>query len=77
MTCRGYVRDGRIELEPGANLPEGAILEISVLDPADSTQAGPAVSLLERLRPIVGAAKGLPPDAARNIDHYLYGLPKR
>ncbi len=34
-------------------------------------------SLAERLAPFIGKAKGLPPDASVNIDHYLYGLPKR
>ena len=26
---------------------------------------------------LAGKAKGLPPDAARNVDHYLYGHAKR
>jgi len=34
-------------------------------------------SLYDRLKPIIGAAKGLPSDLARNHDHYLYGTPKR
>ena len=34
-------------------------------------------TLLERLRSVVGKAKGLPPDAAVNHDHYLYGLPRK
>jgi hypothetical protein len=34
-------------------------------------------SLFERLRSVVGKAKGLPPDAASNHDHYLYGLPRK
>jgi hypothetical protein len=34
-------------------------------------------SLYERLRRVVGKAKGLPPDAAANHDHYLYGMPRK
>ena len=34
-------------------------------------------SLYDRLKPLVGAAKDLPPDASINVDHYLYGHPKR
>ena len=34
-------------------------------------------TLYERLKPFIGKAKGLPPDASINHDHYLYGLPKR
>jgi hypothetical protein len=30
-----------------------------------------------KLRALAGTAEGLPPDAARNHDHYLYGLPKQ
>ena len=34
-------------------------------------------TLYERLKDIIGSAKGLPPDLARNHDHYLHGQPKR
>ena len=34
-------------------------------------------SLYDRLKPLIGAAKNLPPDASVNVDHYLYGHPKR
>jgi hypothetical protein len=34
-------------------------------------------SLLDELAPFIGALKGLPPDASRNVDHYLYGARKR
>jgi len=37
----------------------------------------PPRSLYERLKPVIGMAKGLPPDAAQNVDHYLYGHPKK
>jgi hypothetical protein len=35
------------------------------------------VSLYDRLKPLIGAAKDLPPDASINVDHYLYGHPKK
>lgn len=34
-------------------------------------------SIYETLKDFVGKAEGLPPDASVNLDHYLYGLPKR
>jgi hypothetical protein len=34
-------------------------------------------SLYDRLRNVVGKAKGPPPDASLNHDHYLYGYPKK
>jgi hypothetical protein len=36
---------------------------------------GPSVGAA--LLKLAGKAKGLPADAARNLDHYLYGRPKR
>jgi predicted DNA-binding antitoxin AbrB/MazE fold protein len=34
-------------------------------------------TLLERLDGFVGTVHNLPPDASVNLDHYLYGTPKR
>jgi len=34
-------------------------------------------SLLDRLGDVVGKAEGLPADASQNVDHYLYGHPKK
>ena len=74
MVYRGHVRNGRIELDEETSLPEGAEVQVSLLpEPADEEEIP---TLYERLEPIIGKAKGLPADAARNIDHYLYGHPK-
>jgi hypothetical protein len=78
MTYRGHVENGVILLEDAPTLPEGAELEIRVVaeelaEPQDQT----APSLYERLRPVIGMAKGLPADASENVDHYLYGHPKK
>jgi hypothetical protein len=59
-------------LQPPASLPEGASVRIEVL-----TTEAPAPTLAERLSNVIGKAKGLPPDASVNMDHYLYGMPKR
>ncbi len=67
MTYKGKVKDGVVVLEPGARLDEGADV---VVEPV---QSAPAASLADRLRPVIGKAKGLPADAARNIDRDLYG----
>lgn len=34
-------------------------------------------TLLERMKDFVGTVHNLPPDASVNLDHYLYGTPKR
>ena len=34
-------------------------------------------TLYERLKPFIGTVEGMPEDASQNIDHYLYGHPKK
>jgi hypothetical protein len=78
MVLKAHVRNGKVIVDDGATLPEGAELRIEVVAPASDERpndAGP--SLYERLKPIIGQAKGMPADAARNLDHYLYGHPKQ
>jgi hypothetical protein len=77
MTLHGQVRGGVIVFDPPVALPEGAEVQVQVLpSPAEPAAAEPQ-SLYERLKPFVGAAKGLPVDFAAQHDHYLYGTPKR
>lgn len=78
MVYRGHIRDGRVELDEQVRLPEGAPVEVSITPQPPAVQGdefGP--TLYERLKPVIGIAKGLPPDLARNHDHYLHGGPKR
>lgn len=70
MTYRGRVRNSVIVLTPPAALPEGA--EVEVFPTASS---GPTWA--EVLEDIIGKAEGLPPDMARNHDHYIHGAPKQ
>ena len=37
----------------------------------------PAATVAERFGFLIGQARGLPADFSRNLDHYLYGAPKR
>ena len=71
MTYQGKVKGGLIELEPGAVLPEGTVVRV------EPVQAEPGPSLAERLKPVIGIAKGLPRDFAENHDHYIHGTPKK
>jgi len=78
MTYRGRVKNGVVILDASADLPEGAEVEVRLVEhPADAPTGEEGPTLYERLKDIVGKAKGLPPDAAINHDHYLYGLPKK
>jgi len=79
MVYRGRVKNGVVVLEGRARPEEGTKVTVRALRKA----ARPArkkkrpMTLYERLKPLIGKAKGLPPDASVNIDHYLYGTPKR
>jgi hypothetical protein len=82
MTLSGYVQNGLIVLDPQFALPEGAAVRVEVVEARPSgEQMAPATnespSLLERLGDVVGAVGDMPTDAALNLDHYLYGAPKR
>ena len=72
MTCRGHVRRGVIVLDPPAQLPEGAQVEVRAA--GQSTEQG---TWAEVFRDVIGQAEGLPADSSVNHDHYLYGTPKK
>ena len=69
MTYRGKIKGGVVVLEEGVSLPEGTDVQVEPA-PEKPTWA-------EVFKDVIGKAKGLPSDAARNHDHYLYGTPKR
>jgi predicted DNA-binding antitoxin AbrB/MazE fold protein len=64
-------------------LPEGTRVHLRVEEEngADQSAAKPAEdelpTLLERMKDFVGTVHDLPPDSSVNLDHYLYGTPKR
>ena len=64
-------------LEQPAGLAEGTEVTIQPVEQANQTQTPSEETLSEVLLKFAGKAQGLPPDAARNHDHYLYGTPKR
>lgn len=67
-------------IEPLA-IAEGARVRLRVenegivAESTDGTSEGP--SLFERLKDVVGSIDDLPEDSSENLDHYLYGHPKR
>jgi predicted DNA-binding antitoxin AbrB/MazE fold protein len=66
-------------IEPLA-LPEGARVHLRVEEenePAENRSVGDAPTLLDRLKNVVGSIDDLPEDSSTNLDHYLYGRPKR
>ena len=74
MSYRGHVENGVVKIDEPVALPEGASVEIDVVNArAEQSNAREGASLYDRLKPIIGIAKGLPPDASLNVDDYLYG----
>ncbi|HUT09181.1 MAG TPA: hypothetical protein VMY42_01670 [Thermoguttaceae bacterium] len=82
MIYRGHVKNGLVVLDDAVVLPEGARVKVDVVTPSVSDEANKATDEengpadLPPLMKYAGIAKDLPPDAARNLDHYLYGHPK-
>lgn len=79
MVYRGRVKKGVVVLEGPTRPEEGT--EVSVR-PIRGAARSPSrkkqpPTLYERLKSVAGKAKGLPPDASVNHDHYLYGMPKQ
>ena len=74
MVYRGHFENGLVVLDEPADVPEGTVVSVAVSE--EAAQA-PAETLYDRLKPFIGKAKGLPPDLARNHDHYLHGRPKK
>lgn len=89
MVYRGYVRNGKVELEDAPVLPEGAEVELSVVREPDGDGNGMSgraearhglLSLqaeLDRIWADVPESEWdkLPPDLTDQLDHYVYGTP--
>ncbi len=77
MTLHGHIHEGQIVLDYSGPLPEGAAVSVQIVNPSTNVHTGDSPSLLERLGDVVGAIDDLPADGAKNLDHYLYGVPKQ
>ena len=91
MTYRGRVKGGVVVLERGAKLREGELVTVfprvgraRALAKSKTTRATPGANhsrkptgLAKLLLKHAGVIKDLPPDLSANLDHYLYGHPKR
>jgi len=82
MTLRGRIKKGKVLLDNPKALPDGTEVEVRPIRARKPNKARPKKkqsprSLAERYAAFIGKAKGLPSDMSQNLDHYLYGLPKR
>ena len=75
MTVTGTVRGGVVVPDLEDLLPEGSRVTIELEHESGvSDEFEPSfASLLE----LAGTVEGLPPDMARNHNHYLHGHPKK
>ena len=64
MTFSGTVRDGVIVLDGDGSLPDGTAVKVQTVGKED------VAALWKGLIAFQGKAQGLPPDLARNHDHY-------
>ena len=71
MAFHGRVKGGVVLFEAEAP-PEGSEVRVEVV-----TSESPRLTVWDKLRKFAGTVKGLPPDMARNHDHYIHGAPKR
>jgi hypothetical protein len=79
MTISGHVENGQIVLDEPVPLTEGMKVRVELL--ATEAEQPPSEEQVpthyERYKPVIGIVKDLPPDFARNHDHYIHGLPKK
>ena len=78
MTYKGRVTNGVVVLEDPKALPEGSVVMVEpVVESPSDTERQQLADLRQTLLRWAGTAKGLPPDLARNHDHYLHGRPRK
>lgn len=78
MTIYAQIHNGQVVLPAPIDVPDGTPVRVELAiggKVSTTTVSGP--SLLERMQSVVGIAEGLPADAARKVDHYLYDHPKQ
>lgn len=81
MTYKGHVEDGVIVPDEPIDIENGVSvlfeIRVNASDQAGSQSATAKPSITQLLSRFAGKASTLPEDAAENLDHYLYGLPKQ
>ena len=73
MTYQGHIENGKVVLDAAPALADGTPVVVTVVVGASAREEREPQSLYERMKPIIGIAKDLPPDASSRIDEILYG----
>lgn len=77
ITLHGHIENGRVVLDAIPTVPDGTRVEVIVIPTPTEATDRKVPTLFERMKPFIGCIDDLPPDASQNIDHYLYGHPKK
>ena len=87
MVFRGHVRNGVVLLDEPAILPEGAAVQVEVLEDVHEARPGPtcgekSLSIEQELASIwqdvpADELASLPRDLSNNLDHYINGVAKK
>jgi hypothetical protein len=72
MTYRGHIKNGQITLDKAIPMPEGAEVQVELIEKAN----GASDDLVSMLLRHAGKGRDLPPDLATQHDHYAHGKPK-
>src|SRR5687767_12984363 len=72
MSYTGIVENGKVTLPPGAHLPDGTKVRVEAVDPASDSS-----TLADSMKEFIGIFDDLPPDFAKNHDHYIHHRPKK
>lgn len=65
-----------VVFDDGASLPDGTPVRVEPVEESSAVADEPD-DFVRRMLEIAGTAEGLPPDLARNHDHYLHGHPRK
>jgi hypothetical protein len=72
MSYTGIVKNGKVTLPPGADLPDGTRVRV---EPVESVTE--PIPLADSLREFIGVFDDLPSDFAKNHDHYVHGTRRK
>jgi len=79
MTYKGHVQNGKVFLNQSADIPDGTLVEVRVLEANGGSED--IREFLAWAKAVADSipdedARQMPADASINLDHYLYGTPK-
>jgi len=73
MIYSGHIENGRVVFDAAPELPDGTPVVVTIVEKLAVSADRETPTLYERMKPIIGIADHLPPDASARIDEVLYG----